>query len=207
MPASSLPMPFNQRLRLRVVQIAAVLSGGMLLVSRPAWNEDFFLHELVEVAGFIMTVLCLIGRLWCILYIGAKKNEELVTIGPYSLSRNPLYFFSTMGATGIGLMFGSILAAAVLGFVSYQIFLYTGRREAEFLQAKFGGAYSSYAHQTPLFWPQLSLYNDVLEGNFSPAALWRTGRDGAYFLMVFPLIELVEFAQREAYLPVLLWLY
>lgn len=113
-------MSTSQRLRLRVVQATAVVFGGTLLLSRSAWNEELLFYEIVEVAGLLLIVLCFVGRLWCILYIGARKNEELVTVGPYSLCRNPLYFFSTVGAVGIGLAFGSLLAAAALGLVTYQ---------------------------------------------------------------------------------------
>jgi protein-S-isoprenylcysteine O-methyltransferase Ste14 len=36
-------------------------------------------------------------RLWCSLYISGYKNSQLITSGPYSLCRNPLYFFSFVG--------------------------------------------------------------------------------------------------------------
>ena len=54
-------------------------------------------------------------------------------MGPFSITQNPLYFFSTVGAIGVGLMYGSVLAAAALGLASFVVFRVTARKEAEFL--------------------------------------------------------------------------
>ena len=45
----------------------------------------------------------MVGRIWCLTYSSGYKSSELVTQGPYSVSRNPLYFFSFIGLIGIGL--------------------------------------------------------------------------------------------------------
>ena len=87
-------------------------------------------------SGLALVVLCITGRLWCILYVGNKKNLELVTRGPYSMTRNPLYFFSTLGAAGIGLMFGSLTVAATLLLLSFWTFSITAEKEASFLRGE-----------------------------------------------------------------------
>ena len=41
-----------------------------------------------------MILICILGRTWATLYIGGQKQRELVTKGPYSVVRNPLYLFT-----------------------------------------------------------------------------------------------------------------
>ena len=119
-------------------------------------------HEYLELAGFGLAILCVAGRAWSILYVGAHKNRRLVMAGPYSMTRNPLYLFSTIGAAGIGLIFGSLVAAAILGLVSYLVLARMAQKEAAHLRTLFGAQYDAYARQTPFFWPR-------------PLALFRSG--------------------------------
>ncbi|MDX8479154.1 isoprenylcysteine carboxylmethyltransferase family protein [Mesorhizobium sp. VK24D] len=203
----SAPKAFDQHKRLIVVQVAAVLAIGLLLFSKPFLSEGSNGHELMEMAGFGLVLTCFLGRLWSILYVGGRKNDELVVSGPFSMTRNPLYFFSTVGAAGIGLMFGSVLAAAMLGLASFLVFRFTGNREAEFLFGKFGAAYTAYAERTPRFWPNPLLYRDQDHWVFSTSALRSTFRDGLYFLALFPVIEAVEHFRVIGMLPTLFTIY
>ncbi|MDG4885366.1 isoprenylcysteine carboxylmethyltransferase family protein [Mesorhizobium sp. WSM4884] len=203
----SAPKAFDQHKRLIVVQVAAVVAIVLLLFSKPFLSEGSSGHELVETAGFGFVLVCFLGRLWSILYVGGKKNDELIVSGPFSMTRNPLYFFSTIGAVGIGLMFGSALAAAILGLASFIVFRFTANREAEFLFGKFGAVYTAYAGRTPGFWPNPMLYRDQDQLVFSTSALKSTFRDGLYFLALFPLIETVEYFRAAGVLPTLFTVY
>ncbi|WP_348529217.1 isoprenylcysteine carboxylmethyltransferase family protein [Mesorhizobium sp. LSJC264A00] len=129
---------FDQHKRLLVIQVAAALAVMLLLFTKPFLVEGSDGHGYIEALGIGFVLVCFLGRLWSILYVGGRKNDELVTIGPFSMSRNPLYFFSTVGAAGVGLMYGSVLVAAALALVSYLVFRVTVRKEAEFLFGKFG---------------------------------------------------------------------
>lgn len=200
-------VPFDQKKGLLAMQVGAVLAAVLLLLSRPAWNEAAAAHEFIEVTGLGLVGFCVLGRLWSILYVGGRKNAELVATGPYSMTRNPLYFFSTIGAVGIGLMFGSLIAAVVLGCLTFQILVLTAKKEAEYLASKFGPAYETYALHTPMFWPNPLRYNDPPEANFSPSALKRTFFDGLYFLAIFPVIEFVEYLRSIDIIPALITLY
>lgn len=203
----SAPKAFDQHKRLIVVQVAAVLAIVLLLFSRPFLSEGSNGHELVEMTGFGLVLICFLGRLWSILYVGGRKNDELIVSGPFSMTRNPLYFFSTIGVIGIGLMFGSVLAATALGLASFLVFRFTAGREAEFLTSRFGAAYTAYAERTPRFWPNPLLYRDQDHWVFSTSALKSTFRDGLYFLALFPLIETVEYFRAAGMLPTLFTVY
>jgi len=207
--ASSKPSPqaFDQHKRLIVVQVAVVLAMVLLLFAKPFLSEGSDGHELMELLGVILVLACVGGRLWSILYVGGKKNEELISAGPFSMTQNPLYFFSTIGAVGIGLIYGSVVVALALGLASFIVFRVTARKEAEFLFGKFGPAYSAYAERTPPFWPNPLLFHDQAERQFSTKALRRTFVDGLYFLALFPAIETVELLRNSGVLPVFFTLY
>jgi len=194
--------PVNQRIRIRILQAGGLALAISAFLLQPAYLGDA--HEVIEMLGFALVLACVGGRMWSILYIGSKKNRELMTFGPYSMTRNPLYFFSTLGAIGIGLIVGSLVLTLALGLTVYLVLNATASRESEHLRTLFGARYDDYARQTPMFWPKPRLYRDSAGVSFSPAALRRTFLDGLIFLMAFPLIELVEHLQLQGYLPVLL---
>lgn len=202
MHVGSSPAPFVQRKRIRIVQIGAAIAAGLVLLSQPAFNNPMA-HEIIESIGFGFILACVFGRLWSILYIGGIKNQKLAVTGPYSMTRNPLYFFSTVGAFGIGLAIGSFIYASLLAGLSYLVLRATARKEANFLRAQFPQEYRIYEQETPLFWPKPSLY---VEGNgveFSPGALKRTFFDALFFIALFPIIEFLEYLQETGALPVL----
>ena len=195
-------LPVNQRTRILLIQAGALALAPIFFLAQPVWDEGT--HELVEMAGLAFVLVCVAGRMWSILYVGSKKNHELVTRGPYSITRNPLYFFSTIGAVGVGLIYGSLAVALALGLLAYLVFIITATKESEYLSTVFGASYDAYARQTPMFWPSPSRYQDEPEVTFSPKALKRTLLNGLLFLAAFPLIETVEYLQAAGYLPILM---
>lgn len=199
--------PVDQRPRLRFIRLGAVLGIFGLSLTRSAWSESSPVHQLIEHIGLALVLLCIFGRLWSILYIGGRKNVRLVVSGPYSITRNPLYLFSTIGACGIGLMFGSIAAACLFGTTTYILLLKTARQEERFLWGRFGPDYHAYASRTPLFWPNPILYLEATETTFSPKVVRRTLREALLLLLFFPLIEASEYLQDKDLLPMLLRVY
>lgn len=194
--------PVNQRIRIRLVQLGGAALAAAFLFAHPVWSGD--VHEVLEFIGFCLVVVCVGGRMWSILYVGSKKNLHLVTSGPYSVTRNPLYLFSTIGAVGVGLIYGSFVAALLLGLLAYAVFMITATKESQHLQTIFGSEYAAYAASTPMFWPKFSQYREPSEAVFSPVALKRTFLDGLFFLAAFPALEAIEHLQAGGYLPMML---
>jgi len=54
-----------------------------------------------DLAGLLLIGLAIFWRTWATLHVGGRKTRHLVTSGPYSLSRHPLYFGSLL--TGLAL--------------------------------------------------------------------------------------------------------
>lgn len=198
--AALLVTAFNQKKRIVALWLLALLFLAVAVSSRPAIGYETGLHEFLEITGLGFVFVAIGGRLWSILYIGTQKNRALVTAGPYSMTRNPLYFFSLTGIFGIGLMFGSLLLAFALAAVCCGVFLYTARREAAYLHGLFGEAYDGYAARTPMLVPDPRLYRGPAEVTFSPAALATTFFDSLFLIALLPLFEGLEAAQAAGYL-------
>lgn len=87
--------------RILVSRIFAIAFFLLLAVTESA-EEGSLVSSLLFLTGLVLVGAATVGRLWCALYISGYKSAELITAGPYSMSRHPLYFFSLLGFAGIG---------------------------------------------------------------------------------------------------------
>jgi len=192
-----------QKVRKAGVLAALVALTGLTLVSQSMTGLDSHLHEGVEAVGLAAIVFAIVGRAWCSLYIGGRKKAEIVSRGPYSMTRNPLYVFSFFGAFGVGAQSGSLTIAVLFMLASYGVFFLTVRREEAWLGATFGADYAAYVARTPRFLPRLSLWRDEAELSVRPSFFLTTIRDGLVFLLAVPLFESVERLQDLGWLSAL----
>ena len=103
------------KLRIRITLVFVTLLFAMLLVTSSIWElKAPFFSILLFLLGAILVGIASLGRLWCSLYIAGYKTKQLVTEGPYSMSRHPLYFFSLIGAIGVGLSSETLLAPIII---------------------------------------------------------------------------------------------
>src|ERR1700694_4620271 len=102
--ASSSPVALGaiQTVRKAVLFVAVLLAIGLVVVADSRWPGGHPLHESIEWIGISCIVFAIVGRTWSSLYIGGRKTRTLVSVGPYSVSRNPLYVFSIIGGVGVG---------------------------------------------------------------------------------------------------------
>jgi protein-S-isoprenylcysteine O-methyltransferase Ste14 len=196
--------PFAQKKRLRILWVCAIGYIAALLVVRPLLPVDTILHEILGQIGLLVLLAGIAGRLWSIIYVGGRKNRELVTLGPYSLTRNPLYASSMVAIAGATLMYGSIVLTMIFTAILFLVFYYTARREANYLKQVFGDHYIDYAASTPLFLPKIAAIRTDASSLFSPSVVRTTARDAIFFVALAPLIELIEQLHRHGLLPVLI---
>lgn len=168
------------------------------------WPTVKVLYKTIEWIGIVLIFVCIFGRTWCTLYIGGRKKCELVTLGPYSVCRNPLYAFTVLGAFGIGAQSGSLVFAAAMALAALAVFRNVVRHEEAFLAEAFGADFVRYAAQVPSFLPRLAGWKDASELTVSPPLILRTFLDATLFLLAIPASEVVEQLQRQGFLPV--WL-
>ncbi len=192
-----------QRIRKLAVLVALVGLVSVSLVTQSIDGTDGKWHERVEAIGLVAIVLSIVGRAWCSLYIGGRKKAEIVDRGPYSITRNPLYLFSYVGAFGIGAQSGSATIGAAFVVAAMVVFYITVKREEAFLEREFGAVYASYKARTPRFWPRVSLWRDEEQLTIRPALFVTTILDGLIFLLAIPVFELIDIGQASGWLQVI----
>lgn len=169
-----------------------------------SWPASGAMHGTIENTGRLAIILCILGRSWCTLYIGGHKARSLVESGPYSISRNPLYVFSIIGAWGFGAQSGSLSVGLVCALVVWAVFRTTVNREERFLSESLGAPYLAYKAVTPRFWPNVSRWNAPETIEIKPRLVVRTLLDGLLFLTAIPLAEGLEYLQERGAIS-LLW--
>lgn len=158
----------------------------------------------LEWAGIVLILVCVVGRTWCTAYIGGRKKRELVTTGPYSVVRNPLYVFTLIGSGGVGLQFGSLIVAAIVTAVAYLVFRPVIMREEAYLEASFPQDFASYSARVDRLLPNFSQWRSESKLVISAPLMLRTFVEACLFLTAIPIAEGIEHLQASGALPKLL---
>jgi protein-S-isoprenylcysteine O-methyltransferase Ste14 len=110
---------------------------------------------LVVTAAFIVLIRAYfdLGPSW---RVGTDPHQpsDLVTSGIYARTRNPIYLFFMLYASGTLLMFPN-LVFLVLAVAMLVTVIAVTRQEERFLHATFGATYDDYVNRTPRFVPLL----------------------------------------------------
>lgn len=196
-----------QRKRKQVLFVLAALAMTLLAVTDSSWRIDGSrIHRAVQWIGLLLILFCILGRTWCTLYIGGQKKRDLVTKGPYSVVRNPLYVFSLFGVAGVGALSGSMVMALIYATCAAVVFSMVVRQEEVFLLAAFPREFADYSARTPRFWPRISAWQDAGVLMVKPHLVHRTFLDASLFLLAVPLIAIKALARDMGWLPMLLHL-
>lgn len=193
-----------QSIRKGVLLVFIVAGIAFVLVGGSRWPSESFLHEAIEFFGLGLIVLCICGRMICTLYIGGRKIETLVTDGPYSVVRNPLYSLSIIGAVGVGAQLGSLTLALATGAVAWLVFFLVILKEEQVLWGRFGPVYEGYLARVPRLFPDFSLWRDVEKVEVNPRLVRVTALDASIFLLSMPLAEGFEYLHDIGLLPTLI---
>jgi protein-S-isoprenylcysteine O-methyltransferase Ste14 len=191
--------------RLLVSRIFAVAFILAVLAAESA-HEGNLISTALFLVGLVLVGIATVGRLWCSLYISGHKSTELITTGPYSLSRNPLYFFSLLGFAGIGFAsetftLGVVLVVAML--IGYPAVI---RQEEAVLRERFGAAFEEYCARVPRLLPKSSGYAEPERYTVNPRLFRRTMFDVVWFVWFVGIVEVVEALHEYHYVKPLIHL-
>lgn len=195
-----------QRYRKWTLRLGAVMLLALVCFARAGFDRESAWHYGIEVVGIMAIMVCIVGRGWCALFIGGRKKTELVTTGPYSICRNPLYVFSFIGAFGAGAQTGSITIGLLSAVLCWGVFRPVVLREEAMLAERFGRAFKRYVNTVPRFRPTWFRWRDEEEILCRPALFLTTTRDAMWFLMAAPLFEGVKLLQDHGWLNPVIWL-
>ena len=125
-----------------------------------AYNLDIDLNTsiLFSCIGFALVVLGGFGRIWSSLYLEGFKTKKLIKDGPYSMVRNPLYFFSLTILLGICFAIKSIPISIALLSVFILFHVPTIINEEKVLLSTHDDSYRAYYESTPRLLPNIFKY-------------------------------------------------
>lgn len=129
------------------------------------------------VAGGIVALLGEAMRFWGVAYAGPLTRvtgnvgaPELVTSGPFSYVRNPLYVGNILLYVGFGIMAHALTPWLVVATAVYFVFQYSAivSLEEEFLHKEFGSAFEEYRMSVPKFIPRITPVREVQKERQQP---------------------------------------
>ncbi|MFM7134583.1 MAG: methyltransferase family protein [Planctomycetota bacterium] len=194
-------------LRLLASRIALGLAVACTLFTTHAWDEHGGVDTALSAAGDVLLIAGCIGRIWCAVHIDGRKNLELVDVGPFSISRNPLYCFTFIELVGAGLAFESLVITALFLTVFFATHWPTILKEERFLAGAFGDAYAAYLKRVPRFVPNPWIYRGTPELTLGTAAFTRAMMEAALIPLVYLVAQGVERAHEANLLPQLARIY
>ncbi len=178
--------------RTQTGRVLGLLVLVYILLAQPPKLFSPGVNEVLELVGFALLVVAAFGRIWCLLFAAGHKNDVLLTEGPYSIVRNPLYVFSFLGALGFGLVIHNpLLALVIVVFFAVSYPLAVASEETH-LSSIFGAAYADYRARTPRWIPNWKLYHEPALVTVSPAKIRIGIFDAMWFLWAFLLWEALE---------------
>lgn len=191
-----------EKLRIPVSRLASAAAVFFLLFSTNHWEDG---HEAVTTGlftlGMFLVAIGSLGRMWCSLYIAGYKDQVLITQGPYSMTRNPLYFFSTFGALGVGFCTETFTFPLLLLAVMILYYPLVVRKEERRLRDRFGGAFDDYARRVPAFFPSFALFSEPDTYVVKPVVYRRHMFSALWFVWIVGLLELAEGLKELGWMP------
>src|SRR4030043_2332545 len=197
-----------EKLRIRISQIFAVVLVLLICVSGSSWEDKApFVTSVLSLLGAVLVGIGSIGRLWCSVYIAGYKTDHLVTQGPYSMCRNPLYFFSLLGALGVGFASESFLIPVIIliGFAAYYP-LVIKSEEAE-LEKLHKNEFEMYFKKVPRFFPKISYLTEPEEYIVNPVVFKRHMFSALWFIWLLGILEIIEELHELKVLPTIFNIY
>jgi len=186
---------------LRLVLVPVVV-GGMLTAN--SWAHESAAGHIERWLGYLLVAAGLLIRCWSWLHLGHRSSRGLVTTGPYSVCRNPLYMGTFAIAFGAGLCLDNVMLAGLVLLIVVLTHVPVVLAEERHLAAKFGESYEAYKRQAPRFVPAISLYTRAVGGTVPVRTVRKTLVDVVLILLIPPACEMITLLRESGVIPILL---
>ena len=191
-----------RKFRILLLRLIFIPIVTISLFVTPPWEPVSWADFAIEWLGYLFLVIGLGIRMWSIFYIGQRKSKELVTTGPYSICRNPLYCGTFFVAMGAGLCFENLLLAIFTLVVIVPIHLWAARAEEKHLAILFPKCYELYKKTVPAFWPTFKHYQHTEQVNVSSCSIHRATLEASLVMSIPIWGDLIELLHAKGFLPV-----
>jgi protein-S-isoprenylcysteine O-methyltransferase Ste14 len=149
----------TRRNRFAGVRVAIILAVLLLLRLRLLKGRTVTTDPWLQVIGLALFLLGLALAIWARVYLGRnwgmpmseKADPELVTTGPYSTVRHPIYsgIILAMVGTTIAVSLYWLVAVVLLG----AYFIYSAIKEERYMAGRFPDTYPHYKQSTKMLIP------------------------------------------------------
>ena len=190
-------------MRIHLLRLVFIPVVFVAVLVRPRWSLQSTTAFLIEFGGYLFLLAALVMRMWCTFYIGGRKSRELITTGPYSVCRNPLYIGTFLLAIGVGLCFENLLMLVLVLVLIIPAHLVVIRMEERHLEATFGEQYRMYKQRVSRFWPHLANYSSPEVVKVNVHAVRRIAFDAVGVLLLPEIEDLLELLHEHGVIPVL----
>ncbi|CAN2041852.1 Methyltransferase domain-containing protein [Candidatus Magnetomoraceae bacterium gMMP-15] len=194
-----------EKYRIILSRVVAAIVLFFLFTSKSYWetkNETFTFF--LFFVGMILVAIASLGRMWCSLYIAGYKDSKLIIKGPYSICRNPLYFFSMIGVVGIGCSTETFTFPIVFIILFALYYPFVIKSEEKYLKQLFGVEFEEYTQKVPAFFPRLSTFEEPENYTVKPVVYRKHIFSALWFIWIIGIIETIE-GMREIGLLTPLW--
>jgi protein-S-isoprenylcysteine O-methyltransferase Ste14 len=192
----------SQKYRIRVSIFFALVGLVLIAISESYWREKVpLVGGLMFTLGLVLASIGGVGRIWCSVYVAGYKNKVLITEGPYSLTRNPLYFFSMIGAIGIGLATRTVTVPLVIGLVFGIYYPLVLKGESKILRSIHGQAYDDYCSRVPGFFPRFRNLIEPKTYTVRPKVIRRHMSSAIWFVWLVAIVEIFAYFRMEGVIP------
>jgi protein-S-isoprenylcysteine O-methyltransferase Ste14 len=151
---------------------------AMLWLATPSARSIF--------GGFLLMMTGMFFRAWSSGYI--NKGKELATEGPYSLTRNPLYFGSLILGSGVAVACNRLIAYVIFVVYYFAFFTFLIAIERKRMRKQFGRQYEDWAREANLFFPKIKKINKF---NFNIAFYMKNREYRVLFFSLFVIAVLI----------------
>ncbi len=190
--------------RLTATRLLLLPVAFLVLVSHHVYVEGGVWDTLLGAAGLLLLLVAMGGRIWASVYLAGRKNRTLVTEGPYSVVRNPLYLFSLIGFVGAGLAFESLIIAALFAVIFFIAHWPAIHSEEGTLRELFGEEFEAYRRRVPRFIPLLRRPMSRETVRLDAPRFSRALRDSLAIPLIFIVADVMEWAKLSGVLPILI---
>jgi len=192
-----------ERLRKPLSYAVAVTLCFLLVFVQPV-GFGSLASEGLKLVGLLLVFAGALGRILCTLYIGGRKNRELCHTGIYAMCRNPLYFFSFLGLSGVCLASQNLTLTLVATSLFLMLYRAVIRSEEKKLLRLFPTDFPIYQKSTPRFWPRSLPLGDTQFIQIDTRVFIRSLKEVLWFLVAVVGVEALDILRTHGMIHTLL---